>query len=41
MTADEPFEGFGNTPYEPEARERWGDEGIGRSNAAWAEENLA
>jgi len=35
MNGDEIFEGFDNTPYEPEARERWGDEAVGRSNAAW------
>jgi hypothetical protein len=35
MTADALFEGFDNTPYEPEARERWGDDAVGRSGAAW------
>ncbi len=35
MTADDLFEGFDHTEYEPEARERWGDEAVGRSNAAW------
>ncbi len=35
MTADDLFEGFDNSQYEPEARERWGDESVNRSNAAW------
>jgi len=35
MTEEEMFEGFEN-PYEEEARERWGNEAIDRSNAAWA-----
>jgi DNA-binding transcriptional MerR regulator len=35
MTADELFEGFDNSQYEPEARERWGDESVNRSNAMW------
>ena len=35
MTADELFEGFDHTEYEPEARERWGDDAVKRSNAAW------
>ncbi|WP_062515882.1 MerR family transcriptional regulator [Demequina gelatinilytica] len=36
MTADDMFEGFDHTAYEPEARERWGDDAVARSNAAWA-----
>ncbi len=36
MTADDMFEGFDNDRYEPEARERWGDEAVGVSNVAWA-----
>jgi DNA-binding transcriptional MerR regulator len=35
MTGDELFAGFDNSEYEPEARERWGDESVNRSNAAW------
>jgi len=35
MTADELFDGFDNSQYEPEARERWGDDAVKRSNAAW------
>ncbi|MGB3329662.1 MAG: MerR family transcriptional regulator [Thermomicrobiales bacterium] len=34
MPEEELFEGFEN-PYEEEARERWGNEAIDRSNAAW------
>jgi DNA-binding transcriptional MerR regulator len=36
MTADEMFEGFQHARYEPEARERWGDDAVDRSNANWA-----
>lgn len=38
MTNKERFEGFdfGHNPYEQEARERWGDEAIDKSNA-WIE----
>ncbi len=35
MTTDDMFEGFDNSRYEPEARERWGDDAVARSNAAW------
>ncbi|WP_062317931.1 MerR family transcriptional regulator [Demequina maris] len=35
MTSDEMFEGFDHERYEPEARERWGDDAVARSNAAW------
>jgi len=31
------FEGFDHTQYETEARERWGDEAVDRSNAWWSE----
>ncbi|SEJ25389.1 MerR family transcriptional regulator [Demequina mangrovi] len=36
MTADDMFEGFDHERYEPEARERWGDDAVEGSNAAWA-----
>lgn len=36
MTTDEMFEGFAHSRYEPEARDRWGDEAVDRSNANWA-----
>ncbi len=35
MNADDLFEGFDHREHEGEARERWGDESVGRSNAAW------
>jgi DNA-binding transcriptional MerR regulator len=35
MNADDLFDGFDNSQYEPEARERWGDEAVNRSNVAW------
>jgi DNA-binding transcriptional MerR regulator len=35
MTADDLFEGFDHTEYDAEARDRWGDEAVGRSNAVW------
>jgi len=35
MTTDEMFEGFQHARYEPEARERWGDAAVDRSNANW------
>jgi len=35
MTADDLFEGFDHREHEDEARERWGDEAVSRSNAAW------
>ncbi|RYV50131.1 MerR family transcriptional regulator [Pengzhenrongella frigida] len=36
MAADRLYEGFDNSAYDAEARERWGDEPVDRSNAAWA-----
>ncbi|HWK79135.1 MAG TPA: MerR family transcriptional regulator [Thermomicrobiales bacterium] len=36
MPEEQLFEGFEN-PYEDEARQRWGDEAVDRSNTAWAE----
>lgn len=36
MAAADMFEGFDNARYEPEARERWGDDAVAGSNAAWA-----
>jgi len=35
MTTTEMFEGFSHARYEPEARERWGDDAVDRSNANW------
>lgn len=35
MTADDMLDGFDRTPYEPEARERWGDAAVDTSNARW------
>jgi len=35
MTTDDIFEGFQHARYEPEARERWGDTAVDRSNANW------
>ena len=35
MTTEELFEGFAHARYEPEARERWGDDAVDRSNAQW------
>ena len=35
MSAEEPLGAFDNSEYEPDARERWGDDAVGRSNAAW------
>ena len=35
MTTDQMFEGFAHQRYEPEARERWGDEAVDRANASW------
>jgi len=35
MAADKLYEGFDNSQYEAEARGRWGDEPVDRSNAAW------
>jgi DNA-binding transcriptional MerR regulator len=36
MTASQIFEGFDHARYEPEARERWGDDAVDNSNAKWA-----
>ncbi|QTE28695.1 MerR family transcriptional regulator [Pengzhenrongella sicca] len=36
MAADKLYEGFDNSQYDIEARERWGDEPVDRSHAAWA-----
>ena len=35
MTAKDMYAGFDNSRYEAEARERWGDRAVDRSNAAW------
>lgn len=35
MSIDEMFEGLAHHRYEPEARERWGNDEVDRSNAAW------
>lgn len=35
MTATDMFDGFDHTKYEAEARERWGDQAVDRSNASW------
>ncbi|MFN3866139.1 MAG: MerR family transcriptional regulator [Demequina sp.] len=35
MTETQLFDGFDHTPYEPEARERWGDATVDASNAHW------
>src|SRR5690554_5670403 len=35
MTNDQLFAGFEHQKYEPEARERWGDESVDESNAKW------
>src|SRR5690606_2436313 len=35
MTTDHIFDGFDHQQYEPEARERWGDDAVDRSNANW------
>ena len=36
MTTEDIFDGFAHQRYEPEARERWGDAAVDRSNANWA-----
>jgi MerR family transcriptional regulator, thiopeptide resistance regulator len=36
MPEEQLFEGFEN-PYEDEARQRWGDRAVDRSNAVWAQ----
>lgn len=35
MNTAKAFEGFAHQKYEPEARARWGDEAVDRSNASW------
>ena len=35
MTTSQLFDGFDHARYEPEARERWGDAAVDRSNANW------
>lgn len=35
MTASHVFDGFAHERYEPEARDRWGDAAVDRSNASW------
>ena len=35
MTAHQIFDGFDHEKYEPEARERWGDDAVDRANASW------
>ncbi|WP_160297492.1 MerR family transcriptional regulator [Demequina flava] len=35
MTNEEILNGFDHTAYEPEARERWGDDSVDKSNAKW------
>ena len=35
MTASHVFDGFVHERYEPEARDRWGDDAVDRSNARW------
>ncbi len=35
MSVEHLFEGFDHRRYEPEARERWGDEAVDRSTRAW------
>ncbi|QZN86544.1 MerR family transcriptional regulator [Cellulomonas sp. C5510] len=36
MSVEHLYEGFDHRRYEPEARERWGDDAVDRSNRAWA-----
>lgn len=36
MTNEEILDGFEHQRYEPEARERWGDDAVDRSNERWA-----
>ncbi|MFV0632586.1 MerR family transcriptional regulator [Demequina sp.] len=36
MTNEEILDGFEHEHYEPEARERWGDDAVDRSNERWA-----
>lgn len=35
MTTDALFDGFNHKRYEPEARERWGDDAVDSANASW------
>lgn len=35
MNATKIFDGFDHKKYEPEARDRWGDDAVDRSNANW------
>ncbi len=35
MNASHVFDGFAHKRYEPEARDRWGDDAVDRSNANW------
>lgn len=35
MSVEHLYEGFDHRRYEPEARERWGDDAVDRSNRAW------
>lgn len=36
MSAEDLYEGFDHRRYEPEARERWGDDAVDRGDRAWA-----
>ena len=35
LPATQVFDGFAHQKYEPEARERWGDDAVDRANATW------
>lgn len=35
LAAAQIFDGFAHQKYEPEARERWGDDAVDRANATW------
>ena len=35
MASEQLFDGFAQAVYEPEARERWGDDAVDKSNAKW------
>lgn len=35
MTISQIFDGFDHETYQPEARERWGDDAVDRANASW------
>lgn len=41
MPAEQMYDGFDHTQYEAEARERWGDPAVDRSNRAWASMSAA